>query len=76
MPNGTIWMKDRTQVRGVLLGKDIPLGPDVQVTLDSSFTGSRRTGAEARGRENAKGAMNCAPTTSADVLSINLPGPL
>ena len=38
-PNGTIWMKDRTQVRGVLLGKDVQLGPDVQVTLDSSFTG-------------------------------------
>jgi VCBS repeat-containing protein len=38
-PNGTIWMKDRTQVQGVLLGKDVQVGPDVQVTLDSSFTG-------------------------------------
>ncbi|HSF41944.1 MAG TPA: cadherin-like domain-containing protein, partial [Thermoanaerobaculia bacterium] len=38
-PNGTIWMRDRTEVQGVLLGKDVQLGPDVQVTMDSSFTG-------------------------------------
>ena len=38
-PNGTIWLKDRTQARGAYLGKDIQAGPDVQVTLDSYWAG-------------------------------------
>jgi hypothetical protein len=38
-PNGTIWLKDRTQARGACLGKDVQVGPDVQVTLDSFWSG-------------------------------------
>jgi len=38
-PNGTIWWKDRTQARGSSLGKDVQVGPDVQVTLDSFWAG-------------------------------------
>jgi Bacterial Ig domain len=38
-PNGTIWLKDRTQARGAHLGKDVQAGPDVQVTLDSYWIG-------------------------------------
>ncbi|HEV2844552.1 MAG TPA: hypothetical protein VG477_06880, partial [Thermoanaerobaculia bacterium] len=38
-PNGTIWLKDRTQATGALLGKDVQVGPDAQVTLDSYWAG-------------------------------------
>jgi hypothetical protein len=38
-PDGTIWVKDRTQVRGSLVGKDVQVGPDAQVTLDSYYVG-------------------------------------
>src|SRR6185295_5290976 len=38
-PNGTIWLKSRTQARGAHLGKDVQVGPDVQVTLDSYWIG-------------------------------------
>ncbi len=38
-PNGTIWIKSGTQARGAHLGKDVQVGPDVQVTLDSYWIG-------------------------------------
>jgi Bacterial Ig domain len=38
-PNGTIWLRDRTQARGAYLGKDVQVGPDAQVTLESAFAG-------------------------------------
>lgn len=36
-PNGTIWIKDRTLATGAFLGKDVQIGPDVQVTLGSAW---------------------------------------
>jgi hypothetical protein len=38
-PNGTLWLGDRTQARGSFLAKDVLLGPDVQVTLQTAWTG-------------------------------------
>lgn len=38
-PNGTVWLKDRTQARGAYLGKDVQVGVDGQVTLESAFPG-------------------------------------
>jgi Bacterial Ig domain len=38
-PNGTVWLKDRTQARGAYLGKDVQVGVDGQVTLESAFAG-------------------------------------
>ncbi|HEX2644081.1 MAG TPA: cadherin-like domain-containing protein, partial [Thermoanaerobaculia bacterium] len=38
-PNGTIWLKDRTQATGAFLAKDVLIGPDAQVTLDSFYVG-------------------------------------
>jgi hypothetical protein len=38
-PNGTIWLQDRTQATGAFLGKDIDVGVDAQVRLDSAFSG-------------------------------------
>ncbi|MES1240141.1 MAG: Ig-like domain-containing protein [Acidobacteriota bacterium] len=40
-PNGTIWLQDSTQATGALLGKDIDVGINVQVTLDSAFAGGQ-----------------------------------
>ena len=36
-PNGTIWLEDSTQATGAFLGKDVEVGLNVQVTLDSAF---------------------------------------
>jgi hypothetical protein len=38
-PNGTVWLQDRTQARGSFLGKDVQVGIDAQVTLDSFHAG-------------------------------------
>jgi hypothetical protein len=38
-PNGTLWIADRTQARGSFFGKDVQIGPDVQVTLQSAWSG-------------------------------------
>ena len=38
-PNGTVWLKDRAQARGAYLGKDVQVGVEAQVTLESAFTG-------------------------------------
>ncbi len=38
-PNGTLWIADRTQARGSLIGKDVQIGPDVQVTLQTAWSG-------------------------------------
>jgi hypothetical protein len=38
-PNGTIWIQDRTRANGAFLGKDVQIGPDVQVELRSAFSG-------------------------------------
>jgi hypothetical protein len=38
-PNGTLWLADRTQARGSFIGKDVQVGPDVQVTLQTAWTG-------------------------------------
>lgn len=40
-PNGTAWLQDRTQATGAFVGRDIDLGADVQVTLDSAFSGGQ-----------------------------------
>lgn len=40
-PNGTIWLQDGTQATGAFLGKDIDVGLNVQVTLDSAFSGGQ-----------------------------------
>jgi len=36
-PNGTAWLQDGTLATGAFLGKDIDVGLNVQVTLDSAF---------------------------------------
>ncbi len=36
-PNGTTWLQDGTAATGAFLGKDIDVGLNVQVSLDSSF---------------------------------------
>jgi hypothetical protein len=38
-PNGTLWLGDRTQARGSFLAKDVHVAPDVQVTLQTAWTG-------------------------------------
>jgi hypothetical protein len=38
-PNGTIWLGDRTQARGSFFAKDVQAGPNVQVTLQSAWSG-------------------------------------
>ncbi len=38
-PNGTLWLKDRTQATGAFIAKDMLMGPDAQVTLDSFYVG-------------------------------------
>ncbi len=40
-PNGTLWLQDRTQATGAFLGKDIDVGVDAQVNLDSAFAGGQ-----------------------------------
>ncbi|HEX3129471.1 MAG TPA: Ig-like domain-containing protein, partial [Thermoanaerobaculia bacterium] len=41
VPNGTSWLQDRTLATGAFLGKDIDVGANVQVTLDSAFSGGQ-----------------------------------
>jgi len=36
-PNGTTWLQDGTLATGAFLGKDIDVGLNVQVTLDSAW---------------------------------------
>ncbi len=36
-PNGTVWLEDGTQARGAFLGRDVQVGIDVQVTLQSAW---------------------------------------
>ncbi|MFL6200116.1 MAG: Ig-like domain-containing protein [Thermoanaerobaculia bacterium] len=36
-PNGTIWLQDGTLATGAFLGRDVDLGIDAQVTLDSAW---------------------------------------
>jgi hypothetical protein len=38
-PNGTLWIADRTQARGSFFGRDVLVGPDVQVTLQPAWAG-------------------------------------
>lgn len=40
-PNGTIWLQDGTTATGAFLGKDVDLGANAQVTLDSAFSGGQ-----------------------------------
>jgi len=40
-PNGTTWLQDSTQATGAFLGKDIDVGINVQVQLDSAFSGGQ-----------------------------------
>jgi hypothetical protein len=40
-PNGTIWLQDSTLATGAFLGKDIDVGLNAQVTLDSAFSGGQ-----------------------------------
>ncbi len=40
-PNGTIWLQDGTLATGAFLGRDVDLGIDAQVTLDSAFSGGQ-----------------------------------
>jgi hypothetical protein len=40
-PNGTIWLQDGTLATGAFLGKDIDVGLNAQVTLDSAFSGGQ-----------------------------------
>lgn len=37
-PNGTLWIKDRTQATGGFLARNVQIGPDVQVTLQSIWS--------------------------------------
>jgi len=41
VPNGTLWLQDSTQATGAFLGKDIDVGINVQVQLDSAFVGGQ-----------------------------------
>jgi hypothetical protein len=36
-PNGTVWLQDGTTATGAFLGKDVDLGANAQVTLDSAW---------------------------------------
>jgi hypothetical protein len=38
-PNGTLSIDDRTAARGAFLGRDVQIGPNVQVTLQSAWSG-------------------------------------
>jgi len=38
-PNGTLLIGDRTQAGGSFFGKDVQVGPDVQVTLQTAWSG-------------------------------------
>jgi hypothetical protein len=40
-PNGTTWLQDGTLASGAFLGKDIDVGLNVQVALDSAFSGGQ-----------------------------------
>lgn len=40
-PNGTTWLQDSTLATGAFLSKDIDVGLNVQVTLDSAFSGGQ-----------------------------------
>lgn len=40
-PNGTIWLQDRTQATGAFVGRDLDVAVDVQVALDSAFSGGQ-----------------------------------
>jgi hypothetical protein len=37
VPNGMLWLKDRTVATGAFLARDIQANPDVQVTLQSGW---------------------------------------
>lgn len=37
VPNGSIWIKDRTVATGAYIGKDVRVGPDAQVSLKSAW---------------------------------------
>ncbi len=36
-PNGTVWIRQRSEARGAFLGRDVLLGRKAEVTLDSAF---------------------------------------
>ena len=38
-PNGTVWIKHGTVAEGAFIGKDVKIGYDAQVTLNSGFLG-------------------------------------
>lgn len=40
-PNGTTWLQDGSLATGAFLGKDVDLGANAQVTLDSAFAGGQ-----------------------------------
>ncbi len=37
VPDGTLWIKQGSSIKGAFIAKDVEIGEDVQVTLDSAF---------------------------------------
>jgi probable HAF family extracellular repeat protein len=37
VPHGTLWIKQDSSIKGAFIAKDVEIGEDVQVTLDSAF---------------------------------------
>jgi len=37
-PNGTLWLKQGTEARGAFIGRDVKVGYNVQVWLESAFS--------------------------------------
>ena len=37
VPNGTLWLRQKSVVEGAVIGKDVSVGKSVKVTLDSAF---------------------------------------
>ncbi|MCI0553751.1 MAG: T9SS type A sorting domain-containing protein [Anaerolineae bacterium] len=39
IPNGTLWMREHTVATGAFLGRDVIIGENAQVTMESAFSG-------------------------------------
>jgi len=37
VPNGTLWLRQKSVVEGAFIGKDVSVGKRVKVTLNSAF---------------------------------------
>ena len=76
VPNGTLWFRQNTNATGAFLAKDIIVGEDVQLTMNSFFAGSSAALSKAKGNEGIR--KNERHVTSAPAgfhLEQNYPNP-